>query len=166
MKALDKILNFFWPDQRSGWEKKRERLFIDAANRLENFYVTGQGGISMDPEEARDAIQRFASQHDSTPQTEHPVPMGLTGLIMERYAWRRLDHVSVVRYEFLISDKGLSTVVAAERFPSTITCQFGLHGSRAALGNTVKAVTSNDLIWRTCLESAIKAYEEESEGAL
>lgn len=166
MNALDKILNFFWPDQRSDWEKKRERLFLDAANRLKNFYVTDQGGISMDPEEVRDAILRFARQHDSAPQTEHPVPMGATGIIMERYAWRRLDHASAVRYELLVSDKGVCTVIAAERFSSSITCQCGLQGSRAVRGNTVKAITSNGLTWHTCLESAIQAYEEETKGAL
>ena len=63
MSILYKILKFLWPDERSDWENKQERLFIDAANELENYYLTDQGRLSMDPEEARKALLRFAQQN-------------------------------------------------------------------------------------------------------
>lgn len=68
MSILDKILKFLWPDERSDLENKQERLFIDAANELENYYLTDQGRLSMDPEEARKALLRFAQQNKNHSQ--------------------------------------------------------------------------------------------------
>ncbi|QVX16652.1 hypothetical protein DB356_19095 [Pseudomonas congelans] len=66
MSTLDEILKFLWPDEQSDWEKKQERLFIDAVNKLENYYVTDRGRLSMDPEEARKALLRFAQPYTPT----------------------------------------------------------------------------------------------------
>jgi hypothetical protein len=45
MSTPYKILKFLWPDKRSDWENKQERLFIDAANELKNYYLTDQVGF-------------------------------------------------------------------------------------------------------------------------
>lgn len=145
MSTLDEILKFLWPDEQSGWEKKQERLFIDAVNKLENYYVTDRGRLSMDPEEARKALLRFAQQNKNHPQVGHHLGIVQAGILMQRYAWRRLDSVSAARYEFIESANGLSTVVAAERLTSTITCQDGLESIHSPLGNAVKVITRDDL---------------------
>lgn len=49
MSSLDKIFKFLWPGKRSGWEKKQECSFIDAVNKMDNYYVTDRGGLSMNP---------------------------------------------------------------------------------------------------------------------
>ncbi|HDS0940106.1 TPA: hypothetical protein QDZ12_003382 [Pseudomonas putida] len=164
MSALDKILNFFWPDNRSEWERKQEQLFIDAVNKLKNYYVTDRGGLSMDPEEAREALLRFAQQNKKAPQVGHRVEAVQAEILMERYAWRRLDNASAVRYEFLVCDNGLWTVVSAQLFSSTATPVDGLQSGRSALGNTVKAVISDDLVWHSSIDLAIQAYESELKG--
>lgn len=152
MSTLDEILKFLWPDEQSDWEKKQERLFIDAFIKLENYYVTDRGRHSMDSEEARKALLRFAQQYKRPPQVGHRCGVVQAGLLMQRYAPRRLDSVSAARYEFLESANGLSTVVAAERLTSTITCQDGLEGIRSPLGNAVKIITRS----HTNLVSAIQ----------
>lgn len=43
-------------DKRPEWEIRREREFIQAANRLKTLHVTPRGGMSIDPEEFRDQI--------------------------------------------------------------------------------------------------------------
>ncbi len=166
MKVMDKIINFLWPDKQSDWEQKQERFFIEALKKLKNYHVTGRGSLSMDPEEARDAILRFAQENKKAEQVDHHVKLVPAGILMERYAWRRQDCVSAVRYAFLVSADGLCAVLDAERYSSTITCQDGLQGSHFAVTNAVTAITRNDLAWHTSLQSAIQAYEEKSKGAL
>lgn len=166
MSILGKIPKFLWPDKRSEWEKKQERSCIDAVDKLENYCVTDRGGLSMDPEETRETLLRFAQQNKKTPQVNHRVEVVQAGILMQWYAWRRLDSVSAARYEFLESADGLCTMVAAKRFSSTIACQDGLKGSHPALGNAVQIITRDGLAWRTTLESAIQAHEDESKGTL
>lgn len=163
---LSSIYRWLFPDKRSEWEKKRERSIIDAVNQLKNYSVTDQGGLSMDPEEARDAILRFAEENKKAEQVDHHVKLVPAGILMERYAWRRQDSVLAVRYAFFKSADGLCAVLDAERYSSTITCQDGLKGNHFAVANAVKAITRNELVWHTSLESAIQAYEEKSKGAL
>ncbi len=145
MSTLYKNLKFLWPDEWSDWENKQERLSIDATNELEDYYLTDQGRLSMDPEEARKALLRFAQQNKKHPQVGHQLGIVQAGILMQRYVWRRLDSVSAARYEFIEPANGLSTLVAAERFTSTITCQDGLEGIHSPLGNAVKVITRDDL---------------------
>lgn len=145
MNTVYEILKFLWLDEQGDWEKKQERLFIDAVNKLENCYVNDRGSLSMDPEEARKALLRFAQQFKTPPQVGHRLGVVQAGLLMQRYARRRLDSVSAARHEFLESANGLSTMVAAERLTSTITCQNGLEGIHSPLGNAVKVITRDDL---------------------
>lgn len=163
---LSSIYRWLFPDKRSEWKKKRERSFIDAVNQLKNYSVTDQGGLSMDPEEARDAILRFAEENKKAEQVDHHVKLVPAGILMERYAWKRLDSVSAVRYEFLASADGLCVVIGAERYSSTINCQDGLQGGHSAAATAVKAITRDELGWHASLELAIQAYEEKSKGAL
>ncbi|AWA38490.1 hypothetical protein DBV33_07765 [Pseudomonas fluorescens] len=93
MNTLDEILKFLWRDEQSDWEKKQERLFIHAVNKLENYYVTDRGRLSIDPEEARKPLLRFAQQYKKLPQIGHRLGVVQAGLLMQRYARRRLDSV-------------------------------------------------------------------------
>jgi hypothetical protein len=43
-------------DTRPEWEIRREREFVQAANRLKTLRVTPRGGMFIDPEEIRDQI--------------------------------------------------------------------------------------------------------------
>lgn len=106
----------------------------------------------MDPEEARKALLRFAQQYKRPPQVGHRCGVVQAGLLMQRYARRRLDSVSAARYEFLESANGLCAVVAAERLTSTVTCHLSpvtcqdeLEGIHSPLGNAVKIITRDDL---------------------
>ncbi|WP_145255510.1 hypothetical protein [Pseudomonas sp. DE0157] len=163
MSILDKILNFLWPDKRSDWEKKQERSFIDAVNKLENYYVTDRGGLSMDPEEAREAILRFAQRQDALPDaTSETTPKGL---LSERNAWTRLDEESAMRYTLLASENGLFSVVSAERFSTTTSFDESQAG-RPALESIGKAVTSMELKWHASLKSAVQAHEYEPKGVI
>ena len=164
LALLDRVYSWLFPDKRSEWERKQERSFIDAVNKLENYYVTDRGGLSMDPEEAREALLHFAQQSKKTPQVGHRVEVVPAGILMERYAWRRLDKASAVRYQILLSENVLWTVASAEFFSLTITSVDEWQSGRSALGNTVKAVISDDLVWHSSIDSAIQAYESELKG--
>lgn len=107
MSTLYKNLKFLWPDEWSDWENKQERLSIDATNELEDYYLTDQGRLSMDPEEARKALLRFAQQNKKHPQVGHHLGIVQAGILMQRYVWRRLDSVSAARYEFIEPANGL-----------------------------------------------------------
>lgn len=163
MKALEKILNFLWPDKRSAWEKKRERLFIDTVNKLQNYYVTDRGGLSMDPDEAREAVLRFAQQQGALPDAiSETTPKGL---LSERHAWTLLDEELAIRYTLLVSENGLFSVVTAERF-STTTSFDEFQAGRPALESIVKAVTRMELEWHASLKSAVQAHEYELKGVI
>lgn len=56
MRWLDAIREWIFKDKRPEWEIRREREFIQAANRLKTLRVTPRGGMSIDPEEIRDQI--------------------------------------------------------------------------------------------------------------
>lgn len=56
MGWLNVIRERFFKDRRPEWEIRRERQFIQAANRLKTLRVTPRGGMSIDPEEIRDQI--------------------------------------------------------------------------------------------------------------
>lgn len=99
MSTLYKFSKFLSPDERSGWEHKQERLFIDAANGLENYNLNDQGRLSMDPEEARKPCSASLSNIKSPPQIGHRLGVVQAGLLMQRYARGRLDSVSAARYE-------------------------------------------------------------------
>lgn len=164
LALFDRVYSWLFPDKRSEWERKQERSFIDAVNKLENYYVTDRGGLSMDPEEAREALLRFAQHNKKAAQADHHVDVVPAGILMERYAWRRLDSASAVRYEFLVCDNVLWTVVSAQLFSLTVTPVDGLQSDRSALGNTVKAVISDDLVWHSSIDLAIHAHELELKG--
>lgn len=54
MGLIHAIWRRLFKDKRPEWEIRREREFIQAANRLKTLRVTPRGGI--DPEEIRDQI--------------------------------------------------------------------------------------------------------------
>jgi hypothetical protein len=56
MPWLNTIWERLFKDKRPEWEIRREREFIQAANRLKTLRVTPMGGMSIDPEELRDQI--------------------------------------------------------------------------------------------------------------
>lgn len=56
MHWLNTIWERLFKDKRPEREIRREREFIQAANRLKTLRVTPMGGMSIDPEELRDQI--------------------------------------------------------------------------------------------------------------
>jgi hypothetical protein len=56
MRWLNAIRELLFKDRRPDWEIRREKEFIQAANRLKTLRVTTRGGVSIDPEEIRDQI--------------------------------------------------------------------------------------------------------------
>jgi hypothetical protein len=56
MRWLNAIRERLFKDRRSEREIRREKEFIQAANRLKTLRVTPRGGMSIDPEEIRDQI--------------------------------------------------------------------------------------------------------------
>lgn len=56
MSLLSRLWNTLNPDRRSEWEKKTEREFIEAIQRIRTLSVTDRGGASFDPEEIREKV--------------------------------------------------------------------------------------------------------------
>jgi hypothetical protein len=56
MRWLNALRERLFRDRRPEWEIRREKEFIQAANRLKTLRVTPRGGMSIDPEEIRDQI--------------------------------------------------------------------------------------------------------------
>lgn len=163
LALIDRVYSWLFPDKRSEWEQKRERAFIEAVNKLENYYVTDRGGLSMDPEEARETVLRFAQRQDALPDAiSETTPKGL---LSEHHAWTRLDEESAMRYTLLASENGLFSVVSAERFSSTTSFDESQAG-RPALESIGKAVTSMELKWHASLKSAVQAHEYELKGVI
>lgn len=158
LALIDRVYSWLFPDKRSKWERKKERAFIDAVNKLQNYYVTDRGGLSMDPEEAREAALRFAQQEGALPDAiSETTPKGL---LSERHAWTRLDEQSAMRYTLLVSENGFFSVVSAERFSTTTSFDESQAG-RPAFEGIGKAVTSMELKWHACLKSAVQTHEYE-----
>lgn len=53
---INRLISWLFADRRSEWEKKKERQFIEAVNKLKNYSVSERGGLSIDPEEVREQV--------------------------------------------------------------------------------------------------------------
>lgn len=58
MQWLIDLLRWLFKDKRSEREVRREREFIDAANKLKTLTVTERGGLFLNSEELRDQIEK------------------------------------------------------------------------------------------------------------
>lgn len=115
MQWLTRPLTALWTalfgDNRPEYEKQRERSFIEAVNKLKNYYVTDRGGIYMDPAEVHDiAIARFLEQRTAASGYTSQVGEPLTGLVHGRVTgyiqiitWRHLPSKTSIRYVCLQS---------------------------------------------------------------
>lgn len=56
MGMIRAVWQRIFKDTRPEWEIRREREFVQAANRLKTLRVTPRGGMFIDPEEIRDQI--------------------------------------------------------------------------------------------------------------
>ncbi|MBD8616872.1 hypothetical protein IFT69_24485 [Pseudomonas putida] len=56
---------WLFPDIRPESEIRREKEFIQAANKLKTLRVTDRGGMSIDPEELRDQIIAAREEYKS-----------------------------------------------------------------------------------------------------
>jgi len=56
LSLLSRLWNMLNPDRRSEWEKKTEREFIEAIQRIRTLSVTDRGGASFDVEEIREKL--------------------------------------------------------------------------------------------------------------
>lgn len=56
LSLLSRLWSTLYPDRRSEWEKKTEREFIEAIQRIKTLSVTDRGGASFDLEEIREKV--------------------------------------------------------------------------------------------------------------
>lgn len=103
-------------DNRSEYEKQRERSFTEAVNKLKNFYVTDRGAIFQDPAEVhKQAVAQFIERQKAlsipADQSSGPSSMPVTDCI-QIVTWRRLEPNAALRYVFLQSLDGLMFSVA------------------------------------------------------
>lgn len=166
MKALDKMLDFLWPDKRSAWEKKRERLFIDAVNKLQNYYVTDRGGLSMDPEEVRDYVIARRQELSHLVDPEHrDEPVGVIsgyrpGTCVEMVTWRCLSDQAAMRYVCLQALDGRGYSVASVRYISAADSVSREQDEERRVARRLMGVASEPpLEWHPSLEAAIDAHD-------
>lgn len=161
---FDRIYSWLFPDKRSEWEQKRERAFIEAVNKLENYYVTDRGGLSMDHEAVIDYViarRQELSQLVDPKHRDEPC-MNTSGLkagsFLEVISWRRLSDQAAMRYVCLKALDGRGYCVASARYFSAEDSTHQDEECRVA--RRLMGVASElPLEWHPSLEGAIEAHE-------
>jgi hypothetical protein len=173
---------WLWKDTRSDWEKKQERAFIDAVNKLKNYSVSDRGALSMDPEGLREQViasreelkhlvqqpsanaRAHAHQSLSASQTAFqdgavPAVLGI-GDFVEVVAWRRLNDQASVRYICLESlTTQLYLVASADYFSGA--AQSHCVGLETKVNPRFATVTrSGELDWFDTASEAIDAFDK------
>lgn len=179
MINLHRLITKLFPDRRPGWEQKREREFILAANSLKSLLVTDRGGMSIDPEELREQIVAAREQlkhlvhnpgaHSGASQAiaaaevvqeAEPSSEELQDCI-EVVAWRRLPSGAAVRYTCLqCLSTGRYAVAAASLFSGALeslpTWVDGNINRQVA-----NALQDGELRWFTTVSEAMNAWDAE-----
>ncbi|WP_146114715.1 hypothetical protein [Pseudomonas frederiksbergensis] len=174
----------FWAwlfkDKRSAWEQKKDRLAIDAFNKLKNYSVSDRGGLSMDPEELREQVvtdrkelkhlvqpspNRATHAHQSTTapltarQGHAAQCTSRVDDFVEVVTWRRLNSSASARYVCLESLTTKQYAVAtADLFSEPLD---SLLGSLAAKVNqrVASVITAGELKWFDTASEAMDAYD-------
>ena len=174
MQWLIDLLRWPFKDKRSEWEVRREREFIDAANKLKTLTVTERGGLFLDSEEMRDQIEksREALKHLVEPAHRRRDEISLPGSPVQlnegaQYAcftqiitWRRLPSNAAIRYVCL---QGLN----AEKFAIAATDYFSgdekLSDSNSFEHRIIQRLKTTDcadpLLWFDSLKEAMDAHD-------
>lgn len=161
---FDRIYSWLFADKRSEWERKRERAFIEAVNKLENYYVTDRGGLSMDHEAVIDYViaRRQELSHLDDPKHRDEPCMNTSGLkagsFLEVISWRRLSDQAAMRYVCLQALDGRGYCVASARYFSAEDSPQQDEERRVA--RRLMGVASElPLEWHPSLEAAIESHE-------
>lgn len=172
----------FWAwlfeDKRSAWEQKKDRLAIDAFNKLKNYSVSDRGGLSMDPEELREHVvtgrkklkylvqpspNHTTHAHQSTApliaHQGHPAQCApRVDDFVEVVTWRSLNSGASVRYVCLESSTKQYAVATADLFSEPLDSLF--EGLTAKVNHRVaNVITYGDLKWFDTASAAMDAYD-------
>lgn len=174
MQWLIDLLRWPFKDKRSEWEVRREREFIDAANKLKSLTVTERGGLFLNSEELRDQIEKSREtlkhlvdpahrgrDEISLPANPVQLPEGTQhACFTQVITWRRLPSNAAIRYVCL---QGLN----AEKFAIAATDYFSsdekLSNSKSfedRIAQRIKTTNCADpLLWFDSLNEAIDAHD-------
>lgn len=170
---------WLFQDKRSEWEKKQERQFIEAVNKLKNYSVSDRGGLSIDPEELRELVMtrreelkhlvqpsrnRTTHAHQTTtaPLTGHqggssPSALGVDDFV-EVVTWRRLPTGTSVRYTCLESlTTKLYCVALADYFSNPEKRHSSLDSM--STDRVAKALIAAEFKWFDSLGEAMNAFD-------
>ncbi|MDO7908980.1 hypothetical protein Q6A49_00265 [Pseudomonas sp. 22-AL-CL-001] len=164
LALFDRVYSWLFPDKRSEWERKRERAFIEAVNKLENYYMTGRGGLSMDPEAVIDYVVARRQELSHLVDPKHRDEPGTNtsslkaGSFLEVVSWRCLSDEAAMRYVCLQALDGRGYCVASARYFSTEDSPQQDEERRVA--RRLMGVASElPLEWHPSLEAAIESHE-------
>ena len=174
MQWLIDLLRWLFKDKRSEREVRREREFIDAANKLKSLMVTERGGLFLNSEELRDQIEKSREtlkhlvdpahrgrDEISLPANPVQLPEGTQhACFTQVITWRRLPSNAAIRYVCL---QGLN----AEKFTIAATDYFSsdekLSNSKSFEDRIAQRIQTTDcadpLQWFDSLNEAIDAHD-------
>ena len=152
-------------DKRSEYEKQRERSFIEAVNKLKNYYVTDRGGLFMDPEEVRRvAVTQFLEEQRAAEArtNQESVPLAVSTMdCIQIITWRRLSSQTATRYVCLQSLDGIRFCVAMADFFSGEADLFQSQSfDRRLAERLITSESGAPLEWFSSLKAAMDAWDE------
>lgn len=166
MNSITQWWKALFRDKRSAWEIKREQEFIKAINALKNFTVTDRGSVSIDPEEIRDYVIARRQELSSliAPKDQESPSMGTADLESETYveliSWRRLNHLSAIRYVCLQAPGGRGFCIASARyFSAEETLSAPCDEERGIAHRLMGTPGERPLEWHPTLSAALEAHE-------
>lgn len=175
MKWFVRFYGWVFKDKRSARERKQEREFIDAANKLKTLKVTDRGGMSIDPEEIRDQIieSREALKHLVAPSHRRPLgaqqkPRSETKVVNESGAggyvqvitWRRLPSKAAIRYVCLQSmDENKFAIAATDYFSGEDDLSHPLPLDHRIVQRFMTLERVEPLVWFDSLRAAMDAED-------
>ncbi|RMR86248.1 hypothetical protein [Pseudomonas coronafaciens] len=151
-------------DNRSKYEKQRERSFTEAVSKLKNYYVTDRGAIFMDPEEVhKQAVAQFIEQQKAhsipTDQSYGPFSMPITDCI-QIVTWRRMESHAAVRYVCLQSlDRHMFSVAVVDYFSAEGNTLQAQSFDRRLAERLIMSESGKPLEWFSSLEGAMDAWD-------
>ncbi|MDU8599979.1 hypothetical protein RYB69_02820 [Pseudomonas syringae] len=181
MINLHRLTSWLFPDRRPDWERKREREFIQAANKLKTLSVTDRGGMSIDPEEIREQIIASREQFKHLVRNPGAPNNPLKGAAdtqadqeanllteaavdaldcIEVVAWRRLPSGGAVRYLCVQSTVTGSYAVATASLFSGGTESLPPWVDGNTNRQVATALQSRELRWFGSVGEAMNAWDE------
>ncbi|WP_426215191.1 hypothetical protein [Pseudomonas sp. DWRC2-2] len=168
------VYGWAFRDKRSDRERKREREFIDAANKLKTLAVTDRGGMSIDPNEIRNQIleSREALRHLVDPSHKKPISeqqirrsdaeLNVVDIVdyIQVVSWRRLNSKSALRYICLQSmNEDKFAIAAVEFFTAGEQISDPTSIVHRVAQRLMIAEQGEPLIWFNSLKEAMNAHD-------